>query len=188
LAVAQIKLGAIQDEVSSPEGLEAIQEVRDLVNHAINYSRSLTFELGSTVLHDLGLGEAIEWLAEEFQKRHNLRITVIRDGHFRPLADNAMVLVFLAFRELLTIVTWYFQASAVEVNLKTEGDNLLIQVNYNSNGQAIPEIESFNSGVEFSLYSIKERLSYIRSQLNVTSLPGREPEFTIMVPTKLQNY
>jgi signal transduction histidine kinase len=187
LAVAQMKLGAIQHEVSSSEGLGAIREVRDLINHAIHYSRSLIFELGSTVLHDLGLEEAIEWLAEEFQKRHNLPITVSRDGHIRPLADNVMVLVFLAFRELLNIVMRYFQASAVEVYLRNEGDNLLIQVKYNGDGYDIDEIESFNSEVEFSLFSIKERLSYIRSRLKVTSAPGKEPEFTIMVPTKLQN-
>jgi len=187
LAVAQMKLGAIQHEVSSSEGLEAILEVRDLINHAIHYSRSLIFELGSTVLHDLGLEEAIEWLAEEFQKRHNLPITVSRDGHIRPLTDNVMVVVFLAFRELLNIVMKYFQASAVEVYLRNEGDNLLIQVKYNGDGYDIDEIESFISGVEFSLFSIKERLSYIRSRLKVTSAPGKEPEFTIMVPTKLQN-
>jgi len=187
LAVAQIKLGAIQHEVSSSQGLEAIREVRDLINHAIHYSRSLTFELGSTVLHDLGLEEAIEWLAEEFQKRHKLPITVHRDGQAGPLTDNAMVLVFLAFRELLTIVTRYFQASAVEVYLRTEEDNLLIQVNYNGDGYAISEIDSLNSGVEFSLFSIKERLSYIRSQLRVTSRPGKEPEFTIMVPLNFKS-
>lgn len=187
LAVAQMKLGAIQHEVSSPEGLEAIREVRDLINHAIHYSRSLTFELGSTVLHDLGLEEAIEWLAEEFQKRHNLPITVSGDGHVKPLTDNVMVLVFLAFRELLTIVTRYLHASSVEVNVRNEDENLLIQVNYNGDGHDIKEIESFNSGVEFSLFSIKERLSYIRSRLKVTSVPGKEPEFTIMVPIRLQN-
>lgn len=182
LALAQIKLGGIQNDVTSPESTEAIREVRVLINHAINYSRSLTFELGSTVLHDLGLEEAIEWLAEEFQKRHNLPITVHKDGHFGPLEDQVLVLVFLAFRELLNIVTNYFQVSAVKVNVRTEGDILNIQVTYDGERYDIEEMESFNSRVEFDLYSIQERLSYIRSRLEVSSLPGKEPEFAIMVP------
>jgi DNA-binding response OmpR family regulator len=147
LALAQIKLGGLQHEVSSPEGMENIQEVRDLINHAINYSRSLTFELGSTVLHDLGLEEAIEWLAEEFQKRHNLPIAVHRDGQLKPLEDNVLVLVFLSFRELLNIVTSHFHVSIVEVYVRTKKGNLIIQIKYKAEKFDLGEIEAFDSEV-----------------------------------------
>jgi len=184
LALAQITLGAIQLEMPDPEGRGVVQEVRDLIKHAIHYTRSLTFELGSTVLHDLGLEEAIEWLAEEFQKRHGIRIEVERDGHFKPLEDTIKVLIFLAFRELLTIVVKYSQADKLEVYMKTEDSNLILKLKDNKVGFDVADIESFNSKVWFDFFSIKERLGYIKSRLEVTSVPRKGTEFTFMVPMK----
>jgi signal transduction histidine kinase len=42
-----------------------IKEIREHVEQAIKYTRSLTFELSPPILYDLVLESALEWLAEQ---------------------------------------------------------------------------------------------------------------------------
>ena len=66
LALAKIKLGELTQEVSKPKGLKAVNEVRGFLERAIGSTRNLTFELGLPILYEMGLEEAVEWLAEQF--------------------------------------------------------------------------------------------------------------------------
>lgn len=84
LALAQIKLGALGQ--AAPAGLAApVAEVRELLSRAIQSSRSLTIELGATILHELGLEAALDSLAEDTQARHGLNCSFSDDGQSKPL-------------------------------------------------------------------------------------------------------
>ncbi|MFW6123240.1 MAG: PAS domain-containing sensor histidine kinase, partial [Thermodesulfobacteriota bacterium] len=76
LALAQIRLGALRQEATSPESRDFIKEVREYISQAIYYTRSLTFELGLPILYDLGLEAALEWLGEQLHEQHGLHIQV----------------------------------------------------------------------------------------------------------------
>jgi len=187
LALAQIKLGALRQEASSPESQAAIKEVRECISQAIYYTRSLTFELGLPILYDLGLEAALEWLGEQLHEQHDLEIQVHREQKTRPLGEAARVLVFRVVRELLTNVIKHAQAHHVDVVIANEGPFLNIKVADDGVGfdMGEPGIRSGKSP-GYGLFSIRERLSSLGGHLQISSRPGRGTEVTITVPLESQ--
>src|SRR6185369_8234635 len=66
LALAKIKLGALQAAGSAEECRQSAGEIRELLEQAIKSSRSLTFELSPPVLYELGFETALQALCENF--------------------------------------------------------------------------------------------------------------------------
>jgi PAS domain S-box-containing protein len=187
LALSQIKLGALRQEVSSPDAENLVSEVRDFIGQAIRYTRSLTYELGLPILYDLGLRAALEWLAEQMQEQHGISIQVLRDQGTSILPEAARVLVFRVVREILTNVVKHAQATEVEITIKEEGPFLRIQVTDNGVGFDTEELgtkSSKSSG--YGLFSIRERLSSLGGLLKINSTLGRGTQAIITVPLEKQ--
>ena len=51
-----------------------------MIAEILKRTRSLTFELSPPVLYELGLGDALGWLVEEFQKQHPIRWEFLGDA------------------------------------------------------------------------------------------------------------
>ncbi len=187
LALAQIKLGEVQTRARSRELERVVQEVRSLLSQAIQYSRSLTSELGLPVLYDLGLEAAVEWLADQFQEQHGLAVTVRRDDFPKPLGEAARVLVFRVLRELLTNVVKHAHATQVDIAISREGEHLVVQVSDNGQGfdpqAGLPRIGR-TSG--YGLFSIRERLGHLGGYLDIKSAPGEGTTATLVVPLELR--
>jgi len=187
LALAQIKLGALRQEASSPESETSVSEIRDFISQAIRYTRSLTFELGLPILYDLGLEAALEWLAEQMQEQHKVEIAVHRGQRSHPLGEAARVLVFRVVRELLTNVIKHAKANRVDVFIAKEGSYLQLQVVDDGVGFDIAN-SGARSGVTsgYGLFSIRERLSSLGGRLEITSQPGQGTRVIITVPLEQQ--
>jgi signal transduction histidine kinase len=187
LALAQIKLGALRQEASSPESQEAVTEVRDYIGQAIRYTRSLTYELGLPILYDLGLEAALEWLAEQMHEQHGLTIQVHRDQQAKPLGEAARVLVFRVVRELLTNVVKHAEATKVDIAIDKRGSCMHIQVVDDGVGFDLAESgprAGKSSG--YGLFSIRERLTSLGGVVKIRSLPGQGTRISITVPLEQQ--
>lgn len=183
LAMAQIKLGELMKQAGSSAAEVAVSEVRGFIGQAIQYSRSLTFELGLPVLYDLGLEAAVEWLADQFQEQHGLPVKVTRDDLPKPLGEPASVLVFRVLRELLTNVVKHAKASQVDITINRDGDHLAVQVT--DDGQGFdPGAVATQAGraAGYGLFSIRERLSHLGGYLEILSAVGQGTTVTIVVP------
>lgn len=188
LALSQIKLGALRQEAASPEAETSVNEIREFIGQAIRYTRSLTYELGLPILYDLGLEAALEWLAEQLQEQHGLKIEVHRDQQPKPLGEAARVLVFRVVRELLTNAIKHAQASRVEVWITQEGPFLQIRVV--DDGVGFDADAQGGGAYKFSgygLFSIRERLSSLGGSLELASLPGQGTGVSITVPLEQQD-
>lgn len=187
LAMAQIKLGEVLKKMRSRELEAAVNEIRGFLSQAIQYSRSLTFELGLPVLYDLGLEAAVEWLADQFQEQHGLRIKVHRDDLPKPLGEPASVLVFRVLRELLTNVVKHAGATQVEIAISREGGHLAVQVADNGKGFDPTAGQPRTGGTSgYGLFSIRERLGHLGGYLDIKSAPGQGSTITLVVPLEPQ--
>lgn len=185
LALAQIKLGVVREEVPAAEVVAALDEIRKLIEQSIHYTRSLTFELSPPILYDLGFEEAVEWLAEQIQAQYGIDVAVQKDRQPKPLSDEARVLLFRVVRELLTNVAKHAQARHASIAITKEGDDLKVQVRDDGIGFEVAKLESDLGKVTgFGLFSIRERLDHIGGRLEVRSEPGQGTQVTLAVPLK----
>jgi signal transduction histidine kinase len=172
LAFTRARLRQLQGDVVFGGHGAAIEELLKLLDQAIGYTRSLTFELSPPVLYELGLGPALEWLGETFARKHGLKIEVRERGR-RDLPDDLRVLYFKSARELLHNVVKHARATRVSILLACEGDQIVLEVTDDGCGFAAAAAGGLPRDRTFGLFSIQERLHQLGGRLEIHSAPDR---------------
>lgn len=188
LALAQIKLGEFKELAESNAMSGSLDEIRQLVELAIKSSRELTFELSPPILYDLGFESAVEWFGDYLQEHHGLQVSVQADEHYKPLGNETMVLLFQMVRELMLNAAKHAQGQKVEVSIRRDGDNLLIDVTDDGVGFHRQQLETSREKPRgFGLFSIRERIECIGGSIRIDSRPNRGTRVSLTVPVWQDN-
>jgi signal transduction histidine kinase len=189
LSLLQIKLEQVKETVETgPAGnKEEVAGELDycvqLLVQAVGETRTLVSELSPPVLYELGFEKAVEWLTEQFQDRHGLRVEFRADGSDKPLDDDHRGFLFRAVRELLVNVVKHGRAEHVIVSLCRMGDVVEVVVKDDGSGfdtEALRDVVARNKS--FGLFNIRERLNYWGGGLNIRSTPGQGTEVVLILP------
>jgi len=181
LALAQIKVSSVREELAG-DSRAAIDGAVELLEQANVDARTLIFELSPPILYDLGLKEALAWLAEDLEKRHGIKVEVTDDGADKPLDDAAKSIVFRAVRELVMNVLKHAKAPVASVSLKRIDDHLQIDVQDPGVGFEVSTALEPPSRTGFGLLSIREQITGLGGALNIESAPGRGTVASVRVP------
>ena len=187
LAIAKIKLGQLRQAASSTEHAPTIDQIRDMVEQSIQTTRSLTFELGSPVLYELGLEAALETLGEDMERKHGLRCIVSCIGPPVSISEQTRVLLFRASRELLVNVVKHAHAASAQMTLEQGEGEIVIRVEDDGKGFEVPE-SGFKMTHEggFGLFNIAERLDHSGGRVEVESTPGKGTRVTLAAPIETE--
>ncbi len=185
LALCKIKLGTLQEPLSSIDHAGCLDEIYELINDAIQCARSLTFELSPPVLHELGLEAALEWLVERSQQKYGILIDFASDRQPKLLDHDVQILLFQATRELLVNVVKHAQARNARVSIRRDCDDIRLSVEDDGIGFDTSEVApTTNSTDALGLFNIRERLNHIGGHLEIQSEPGHGTRVTIVVLLK----
>jgi PAS domain S-box-containing protein len=182
LAFAKIKLSLLKDSLAGDSNNQ-VGEIIQLIEDTIGETRSLTFELSPPVLYELGFEQAVEWLVEDFQKRHDIPIDLVKEKVSISINDSLKGILFQCLRELLANIVKH--SSATEVSISLSGDSELIRVTVEDNGIGFnPDnvSERHYDDSRFGLFSIRERLKYCGGFLEIDSKPGNGTRILLFVP------
>ena len=155
----------------------------ELVEEAIEHTRSLTLELSPPILYELGLEPAVEWLAEKVQNEAGLAVTVDDDGRPKPTDEQVRPLLFSAIRELLINVVKHARAGSARVSLARDGDHIRVTVADDGVGcdaASAPPPAGAKSG--FGLFNIRERLDHLGGRLELSPSRGAGCRVTLVAP------
>jgi len=185
LAISKIKLGAlIESSEDSPSGPQ-LADVRDYINQAILDTRSIIYKISSPILYELGLEAALEWLAEQFQKEHGITCLFRNDRLEKPMEEGVRTLLFQAANELLVNAVKHSRASMVGISCTRKQDYIHIRVDDNGDGFEPANIVEKEISAGFGLFSIRERLNYVKGTMDVISCPGKGTRITMTAPVKM---
>lgn len=141
------------------------------------------FELSPPVLYDLGLEEAIEWLAEHFVKEYGLKIQVNRDEQLKPLKTEGNIILFQAVKELLFNIVKHAQATTAIIYIQRACNDLRIIVEDDGIGFEINLIDHKQHKLKgFGLFSIYERLEYFGGSMIIDSNKTQGTKITLLMP------
>jgi len=132
LVFMDMQLAAMQKDVdagSTSGHAQAIARMRQVVAELIERTRTLTFDLPSAMLREMGLEAAIEqWLVEQVKHRHGIE-TIFEDDGGRPSLSPALRgFLFRAVRELLTNTVKHARATKVRVSIRSAKRRIRITV------------------------------------------------------------
>lgn len=171
LALIKMRLQDLRgDAVFGGHG-DALGELITLSDQAIRYTRGLTFELSPPVLYELGLGPALDWLAEQAQRKHGLKVKV-KDKLRTRLSDEIKVMFWKSARELLHNVVKHAGARKVEIRLEGTGGQVVLSMADDGCGFDLEEARR-QAGERFGLFSIEERLGQLGGRVHIETAPGR---------------
>ncbi len=186
LALSKIRLGSLEGSLTSPEDQAQLNGVRELIEQALQDTRSLIFQLSPPVLYELGLEPALEWLGEQFREQHGIACEVQNDQKPKPLVEEVRVVLFQAVRELLFNVVKHAQVDRAKVSLSRDNDHILICVEDNGVGFDTANIGSRSfQDIGFGLFNIGERLHLLGGRLEIDSGPAKGSRITLVGPLKL---
>ncbi len=186
LCISKLKLEALCESAPSAELGKALDELCSCVGQTIVDTRSLTFDLSSPILYELGFETAVaEWLTEQIEEKHGIATEFENDGQPKQLDDDISVLLFRNVRELLINIVKHARAKKVKVFIrKVDGQ---IQVSVEDDGVGFDPAEVAKTAARragFGLFSVRERLEQIGGHLEIESEPGRGSRITMMAPLK----
>jgi len=187
LALCKIKLGALQ-ELASPTLAVSVDEIRNLIDQTIQYTRFLTSELSPPLLYELGFEAAVEWLGEQILSKQDIHFLFNDDEQPKPMEDETRVLLFQAVRELLVNVVKHSQARRSSIYIRRDGNNIQIDVEDDGVGLDTSKSDSYLKTGSFGLFSIRERLNHIRGYLNIESESGKGTRVIIVAPLKIEKH
>jgi signal transduction histidine kinase len=170
LALIKMRLQNLRgDAVFGGHG-DALGELVSLSDQAIRYTRGLTFELSPPVLYELGLGPALDWLGEQTQRKHGLKVKV-KDKLRTDLPVEIRVMYWKSARELLHNVVKHAAAKKVEIRLEGRDGRVVLSVQDDGCGFDLEEARR-EAGDRFGLFSIEERLHQLGGAVSVETEPG----------------
>ncbi len=187
LALAKIKLDTLHASAASHQPLaQALEDISGSLEKAIQDTRSLTFDLSSPILHELGFEAAVaEWLNEQVRDKHGIATEFGDDGQPKPLDEDVRVLLFRNVRELLINVIKYANADKVKVHIRRIDDSIEVTVEDNGIGFDPMEARAMAAKrAEFGLFSIREGLEEMGGRFEIESKPGAGCKATMTTPLK----
>lgn len=186
LALSKMKVESLMQNASDKSANLAFQDVHRLIHDAIQTTRSFTFELSPPILFDLGLVPAIEWLTEELQKQHNIKVFLHKPLLKISLSDEVRNTLFEGTRELLLNAIKHSNAHIIDVTITTFNFTISITVQDNGVGFDVSIIEIIMTEKKsFGLFNLRERLKDIGGMLEINSQMNKGSTVRLIAPLNI---
>jgi signal transduction histidine kinase len=158
---------------------QRIHSTLELTDSAIKTVQNISSRLRPSVLDDLGLLAAIEWQAEEFQKRSGI-ICALHLPTVEPAQENeCSTTLFRILQEALTNVARHAQATHVDVRLDVSEQSCALSVIDNGIG-ILPE--RVNDPASLGLMGIRERLRPHNGSFDIHNVLSGGTEVIVRLP------
>ncbi len=156
------------DSVDADANIEEanIKEVRGLVKEASHISRRIMSDLRPSVLEDLGLVAALEWLVHEFESHHDVRCLIDAKDLEIELPPGAGIALFRIVQESLTNIAKHAGATHAQVTLTVADEELKLEVEDDGKGL---DSDWKNRDGSFGLLGMSERAQALGGELHVSN-------------------
>jgi predicted ATPase/signal transduction histidine kinase len=157
-----------------------LQEMIGLIDSATDSVQNIARELRPQMLDLLGLFDAIEWQASEFQRREGITCrTVFRGKEIEE--ENTVIVLFRIVQEALTNVARHANAGEVTVRLEVDKGCILLEVV--DDGRGITEEQVFGNR-SLGLIGMRERVSFLNGKMEITGKKGQGTHLLVTLPVE----
>lgn len=175
----EIARAAALPENRAAEIRERLGRARALTDALVQAIRTTCMLLRPSLLDDLGLIPAIQWLAEDFERRTGLVCEFSSEGVDDELPETVRTCVYRVVQESLHNSEKHADARTVRIRLDQSGGALTAVIDDDGRGF---EAEGPLSGMRFGLLGMSERAAAAGGRLAVSSVPGRGTRVELWIP------
>ena len=159
------KLAAVDAKAAERAAMMA-----SLIDDTIDEVRSIALRLRPGILDDLGLVEALEWYAADFERRTGIACTLNVDGEMPDLDDTLATTAYRISQEALTNVARHSQAEQVTISLVVNDGQFELMVEDDGRGFNLEETTGYSG---LGIAGMRERATLIGGFFELESNPGQ---------------
>jgi signal transduction histidine kinase len=164
-----------------PPFREGFHQVRSQLEAMETQLRRLSHELRPTILDDLGLLPALQFLAQGVAMRTGLciRVDSALAGRLAPAVETAL---YRIMQEGLTNITKHAAATHVDLRLWRDGEMVHGLLRDDGAGFAVEQVVDRTGPRGLGLLGIQERLEALGGTFQITSAPGQGTTLQTTLP------
>lgn len=141
-----------------------VREMMGLVDALVGGVRRISSELRPTILDDLGLSAAVEWLADDFERRSGIATVIHVPEQELPLGREAASALFRVAQEALTNVARHAGAHRVEVQLSATPER--VELSVRDDGRGIGQ-DALTGRRSLGLLGMRERVKAVGGTVDI---------------------
>ncbi len=154
--------------------VEKLDNLRSPAVEALEYVRRYAQDLRPSILDDLGLIAALEWMTEDIEKNYGIKSRVDVTGTERSLPAEVQLLLFRIAQEALSNIRRHARATLAAIKLEFGDGDISMTVSDNGQGFKVPSrIEDMASTGRLGIMGMAERAKLLRGTLEIRSAPGQ---------------
>ncbi|WP_167760084.1 sensor histidine kinase [Paraburkholderia pallida] len=176
--------GDLDDRTMAPALRGRARSMMTLIDETVRSVRHIAAGLRPTVLDDLGLVPALEWLAGDFESRNGIVVELHIDIGELYFDSAAATAVYRIVQEALTNIARHAEATEVEVEVVLDGEACHVRVADNGRGTAASAMRKEQS---FGLLGIRERVRQLNGAVSVDTAPGEGFRLSVSLPVSALN-
>jgi len=178
LASVHIALDELIAQV--PERSHAVQRIHGLLDRVEGQLRRLSRELRPTILDDLGLGPAVEWLAQGAAERTGVSITV--HAPIKRLPSAMETALYRIIQEAVTNAIRHAGARTMEIRVWQEDTTVHAAVRDDGHGFDAEATMARRGDRGLGLLGMRERVDALGGRFALRSAPGQGTEVAVAIP------
>lgn len=153
------------------------EQIREVLQEVRRFSR----DLRPSILDDLGLMAALEWLVDEIQKVYGIEASLKTSGSEQRFIQEAELLLFRIAQEALNNTARHAQASHVIVKLNFSEHKITLIIADDGIGFELPNNFRVLEG-RLGLAGMQERVKLLGGSLEIDTAPRQGTKVTVEVP------
>ncbi|MEI6620503.1 MAG: sensor histidine kinase [Actinomycetes bacterium] len=183
LVTAKGQIDSVTTEVLEPTIHQRLRGVQTILATTVDNVRRYSRDLRPSLLDDLGLIDAIDWLVEDLDARSSITARLELHGQPVRLNDHRELIIFRVVQEALRNTERHSSATHALVTLTFSPAALSIVVRDDGEGFAqVPQRQPDYRGGGLGLLGLQERAKLLAGTLTISSETGQGTTITLTVP------
>ena len=185
LATLRLELARLESSVREdlPDIHGRLERSRAIVDSTVKVVRNISLMLRPSLLDDLGLVAALQWLAEDSTRRTGIQCQVRDDDHVSDdLPIEIRTCVYRVVQEAVHNAEKHAQASRVTITLAQRRGVVEVQVDDDGIGLANGDLEPWKAGAHLGILGMRERVTGLNGEFSIGPEPGGGTRVSVQLP------
>jgi signal transduction histidine kinase len=175
VAAAAKQLGQPDTSAAATRLARAMKSLDD----GIAVKRRIIEDLRPTLLDNLGLGAALDWLVRGTCERAGLGCTISLDERADALSPEQSIAIYRIVQEALTNVLKYAKAKNVAVDLVRSGGG--VTLSFSDDGIGLPD-DALSNHLSHGIAGIRQRVRALHGEFSIRGTPGHGTLIDVHLP------
>lgn len=159
--------------------IQNITEIHNELKQITNQIRRICQNLRPSILDDLGLHSAIEWLVDDLEKYGIVANLSFEESNYTELPNQTELIMFRVIQELTNNIKKHSKATNAWLALKYDNAGIFISIKDDGQGFEYKEDDLTKT---MGLIGIKERIKSVSGNINIVSEINSGTEVSIFIP------